>query len=361
MLVVIVVTAATLLAAFVASYQKQLQAEQSFSHEQSLESIHILSLTTGVTAGNYSNFGFTLASKYVNPSIVLGISINNQPLREFNWTDLSTLAKGSYILGGDLNLTPFEEVQVTLDLNGPSSNFSFLAPNAVPVPNQFLKFDVFTQLENDFAQVYLPPTPLEIASEINPSGNNPITLLDGSTSFQPGPNSTIVSWEWNVSGGGLNSASTTITTPGGGDVAGPVAGTGTATFTVPSSFVWGGTDTISFTPGQPTTSDGTCALLGATVSPTSETVVSTTLTVDYTYSATASGAGCGASVTSQLSATGVVLTEVQLPISAAGEEYEISPALPALLPQQAPYLVTLTVTNSLGLQGTVAISFVPPP
>ena len=196
MLVVIVVAAATLLAAFVASYQKQLQTEQSFSHDQSLESIHVLALSTSVAKGAFASFGFNLASKYVNPSLVIGVSINNEPLKAFNWTDLDTGASGTYVLGQHLNLTPFEQAQITLDLNGPSSNFSFLAPTAVPLPNQFLKFDVFTELQNDFSQIYLPPTALAVASEINPSGSNPIILFDGTMSFQSGGNASIVQWNW---------------------------------------------------------------------------------------------------------------------------------------------------------------------
>jgi len=196
MLVIIVVTAATLLAAFVAAYQKQVQAEQTFTHDQGLESIHLLGLSTTVSNGQYKTFEFDVASKYVNPANILGISIDNQPLKQFNWTDLTTLAKGSFSIGQTLNLSAFEEVAISLDLFAPSSNFSFLAPNDLPVPNQYLKFDVFTLLQNDFTQVYLPPTALAVASEINPSGSSPIILFDGSMSFQAGGNATIVQWNW---------------------------------------------------------------------------------------------------------------------------------------------------------------------
>jgi flagellin-like protein len=196
MLVVIVVTAATLLAAFVATYQQQLQTEQAFTHAQSLESLHVLGLTTAVANGDYRSFGFTLASKYVDPSLVMGVSLDNQPIKAFNWTDLDTGATGSFVLGEQLNLGPFEQAAITLDLNSSSSNFSFLAPNEVPLPNEFLKFDVFTQLQNDFSQVYLPPTALAVASEINPSGSSPIILFDGTMSFQSGGNATIVQWNW---------------------------------------------------------------------------------------------------------------------------------------------------------------------
>ncbi|HYA70642.1 MAG TPA: type IV pilin [Thermoplasmata archaeon] len=196
MLVVIVVTAATLLAAFVASYQKQLQTEQTFTHDQNLESLHVLGLNTSVANGSYTAFGFTLASEYVNPSIVLDISINNQPLRFFNWTDLSNGSQGNFREGGNLNVSSFEEVYISLDLARSSSGFSFFFNNSVPKPNEYLKFDVYTLLQNDFSRVFLPPTALAVASEINPSGTSPIVLFDGSMSFQSGGNESIVEWSW---------------------------------------------------------------------------------------------------------------------------------------------------------------------
>ena len=356
MLVAIVVAAATLIAAFVASYQKQLQTEETFSHDQSLESIRVLGLTTSVTGGAYSTFGFTLASKYVNPSVILGISINNVPLKSFRWHDVSSSANGWFVLGQNLNLSPFEEVAVSLDLDPANTTFSFLNNNSVPQPNHYLKFDVYTALQNDFTQVYLPPTSLAVVSEINPSGNNPITLLDGSMSFQPGGNASIVDWTWTINGGNLSSVSGSISTPAGGDVGSPVAGNGTASFSVPTWFAYGTGDSVAFAAGEPTTSAGAgCALSGVTLTPTAESVAGSTLTVQYTYSATASGSGCGANVTTQVTPHGVNLNV--LPLSAAGEDYEISPAL---IPIATSYLVTLAVTNSVGLQGTVSVEYTPP-
>jgi flagellin-like protein len=201
MLVVIVVTAATLLAAFVATYQKQLQTEQAFTHDQNLESLKILGLETSLNrAGTaYRNINFTLASEYINPSIILGISINNFPLVSIWWEDLTTHVWSQNPLGSNLSLGPQQEIFVST--NTSSSNNSFLV--APPPPSQYLKFDVDTVLQNDFSRVFLPPTAFGVVSEINPSGSNPITLLDGSQSFQPGGNASLVEWNWTVSGGGL--------------------------------------------------------------------------------------------------------------------------------------------------------------
>jgi len=360
MLVIIVVTAATLLAAFVATYQKQLQSEEAFTHDQNLESLHILGLNTTVGSGNYSGFGFTLASKYVNPSVVLNITINGQPLKFFNWSDTTGTDKGKF-RGGPLNLSAFEEVYISLDLDPATPEFSFFVPNGAPQPNEYLIFNVYTLLQNDFTQVFLPPTPLPVVSEINPSGNNPLTLLDGSTSFQPGSNASIVSWAWTITRGDLVSRAANISTPTGGDVSGPITGNGSANFTVPQGFAYGPGNSVAFVAGEPTTSVGTCSLSDVVMTPSAERETGTTLTVNYTYHAVAGGGGCSSAVQTDITAGGVILNPMPLPLNASGEEFEISPALPALGSAQIPYLVTLTVTNSVGLQGTAAVSYTPLP
>lgn len=196
MLVLIVVTAATLFAAFVASYQKQVQAEESFSHDQSLESVHILSLETTLTSSGaaFASFAFTIASEYVNPSGILAIFVNNDPLTQFAWENLTTGTSGTYNLGQNFILSPYDVVQITLGLSGSTDSFS----GSVPLPNSYIKFDVDTALQNVFERIFLPPTALAIASETNPSGSSPILLFDGSTSFQSGANSSIVEWAWTI-------------------------------------------------------------------------------------------------------------------------------------------------------------------
>jgi flagellin-like protein len=200
LLVLIVVAAATALAAFVAGYQKQLQQKQSFTHDQSLESLHILGLSVLLNANRtqFTNFSFTLASEYVNPSIILGISINNYPLVSFSWKNLSSNAWFTNVLPEQLTLAPLQEIFVSTNLNN-----GFLSPSAIPLPNQYIKFDIYTELQNDFTRIFLPPVALGVVSETNPSAGGNMTLLDGSTSFQPGGNASIVQWNWLVSGGGL--------------------------------------------------------------------------------------------------------------------------------------------------------------
>ncbi len=202
MLILIVVSAATLLAAFVASYQAQLQKEESYSHDQSLESIHILAMNTSLNlAGTqFATLAFTIGSESVNPSTIVGLSINNNALKTIYWKDLDNGTKGSGTPAPYLNITSLEEVMIWLNLNSSQSGFSFFEPSAAPTVNQYIEINIYTVLQNDFSRTFLPPVALGAVSEVNPSGEpgDASVLLDGSTSFQPEGNSTIIEWNWTV-------------------------------------------------------------------------------------------------------------------------------------------------------------------
>ena len=371
MLVIIVVAAATLLAAFVASYQKQLQTEESFTHDQNLESIHVLSLSTEISSGAFTSFAFTLASEYVNPSVVEGISLNSVPLLQFSWKNVTTGTTGTYAIGQNFVVAPFDQIIITLDLNPSDTTFSFLNPSDVPTPNHYIKFDIYTTLQNDFTKVFLPPTPFAVVSEINPSGTD-ITLLDGSMSFQPGGNSSLVEWDWTVTSGGLTSTATSllaatftegVTTPANGAFTpGTVNATGaTANFTVPSGFNYGTgyglANAAAFMVGGnlTVTGTGTCTLSDSFITAvTKSSVAVPTLNLTFSFTTTISAGCMGATL--HLAVSGVTLV-----LSGSGEEVEITPALPTLTGGETPYVVTLAVTNSDGLQGTVDSSYTPPP
>src|SRR5690348_9978222 len=95
MLVLIVVVAATALSAFVASYQKQLQAEQAIHQDRTLESLTILHAAPplNATETKLAQLQFTVASLSVNPSTITRIEINHQPLQQYNTSRLD-LASG---------------------------------------------------------------------------------------------------------------------------------------------------------------------------------------------------------------------------------------------------------------------------
>lgn len=204
MLVIIVVSAATLLAAFIASYQKQLQTEETFSHDQSLESIKILGLVTVLNASAtwFNLINFTIASEYIYSSTVLSIAVNNVPLSAFWWKDLSNHSawqRTSLALSQNLVVGAQQEIDISTNASRADhqANYSYNF-SAAPLPNQYVKIDVYTLLQNDFSRVFLPPVGLAVVSNLTLSPSNWATLLDGSQSFQPGGNATIVQWNWNV-------------------------------------------------------------------------------------------------------------------------------------------------------------------
>src|ERR1700691_2976019 len=87
MLVLIVVVAATALAIFVSQYQKQLQTQESLTHDRQLEDLSVLHVASRATTGSNPDWvwlNFTVASLYINPSVVSYITINDQPLKQFN-------------------------------------------------------------------------------------------------------------------------------------------------------------------------------------------------------------------------------------------------------------------------------------
>lgn len=202
MLILIVVSAAIALAAFVASYEAQVLSEDNHNHMVGLESIRVVSVQAPLRAtGAFWFLNFTIASSDVNPTIVTSISLNGEPLRNYTAVDLDT-AGSSYIpIGDNLNLTPDEEATVQLNLTSGTLPYSFLSPSYVPTPSSYLRFDIDTYLGNDFERAFLPPTAVAYVSTITSiSGGAPVqvALFVGADSFQPGENESIVSWSWTV-------------------------------------------------------------------------------------------------------------------------------------------------------------------
>ncbi len=212
MLILIVVAAAIALAAFVASYQKQLQTEEAQAQQRSLESLKILSVTPTLStpgSGQWSSFTFVLASEYINPSAVDAISVNGQPVRFYYVQDLSNpggLAKqyDTTNISNPLVLSPRQEVIVAVDLNvsgGAYKNFSMFNASFVLTTSDYIQLSLYTALQNTFTTVFLPPTAIAyVATLTSYNGSEPVEIpvLDGANSFQPGANGTIVQWNWSV-------------------------------------------------------------------------------------------------------------------------------------------------------------------
>jgi flagellin-like protein len=209
MLILIVVAAAIALAAFIASYQKQLQAEEAQSQQRSLESLKILSITPVLNVtmpDQWASFSFVLASEYINPSGILSISVNGQPLHFFWVRDLSAPGGGSTMYDSTnstdtLTLTAREEVVVTVNLTASDPYFSMFDSSFALTTTDYVQLSVYTALQNTFTTVFLPPTAIAFVTTLTSyTTGGPIQLpvLDGTDSFQPGANGTIVDWSWSV-------------------------------------------------------------------------------------------------------------------------------------------------------------------
>ncbi|HTZ61344.1 MAG TPA: hypothetical protein VMC82_01695 [Thermoplasmata archaeon] len=205
MLILIVIAAAVTLAAFVASYEQQYNAEQAHIHLVQLESIRVVGIASSLdTAGTgFATFEFSIASSDVNSIAVTDLTINGFPLVYYQVTDLVNHSMYLVTAGSQLILTPDEEATISLILtSGPT--YSFVNPDQAPVPTSYATIAISTFLGNQFEQSFLPPTAVALVSVLTTySGGEPeqIPLLDGSDSFQPGGNATIVSWAWTVTQG----------------------------------------------------------------------------------------------------------------------------------------------------------------
>lgn len=211
MLILIVIAAAVTLAAFVASYQKQYDSEQSHIHLVQLESIRVVGIASSLaTPTSFATFEFTMASSDVNSIGVTDITINGFPLVYYEVTDL--LNQSSYLVtaGSQLVLTADEEATIALNLG--ATDPSFTSPSQVPVPTSYVTIQIDTFLGNQFVQSFLPPTAIGVVSILTTySDGTPeqIPVLDGSNSFQAGGNATIVSWAWAVTDLGPTGSGTT--------------------------------------------------------------------------------------------------------------------------------------------------------
>ena len=212
MLVLIVVVAVTAFAAFVASYEQQVLAQDSYNHAKGLESLHVVSFIPGgvlSSHGTYPSINVTVASADPNPTTINGMTLDGYAV--INYT-FSTSTHPAFIfantsnqltMAGDgeavINLTFNNTTLWAKDHNLNNSFYNGLQLSA----NSFVVLNLYTTYGNDFTFTFLPPVPI-IKVDVVPLGASSYsTVLDGLASFEPsGGNSTIVSWNW--TGYGLN-------------------------------------------------------------------------------------------------------------------------------------------------------------
>jgi len=208
MLVLIVVAAAVAFSLFVASYQKQVQSEESLQQQKNLESLRIVSLVPALANPSdttWSGLNFTVGSEYVNPSVITGLDINGNVVRTYNATITGQSGWKTYFpqqntTAGNLVLPPHAQTNINITFNPLNPFFGMYSSSFTLPTTSYIRIDVFTLLLNDFNQVFVPPTAIAVVTTIqtwNGSAYVTLPVLDGSQSFQPG-NGTVVAWNWNV-------------------------------------------------------------------------------------------------------------------------------------------------------------------
>ncbi|MGB6500941.1 MAG: hypothetical protein WBG19_06045 [Thermoplasmata archaeon] len=238
MLVVIVVAAATAFSFFVASYQKQVQAEETVVHDRALENIKLISLSSSscseynettktcdryLPKDEFARLTIKAASLDINSIAVTGVFLSGHPVDNYSVILGHTTYDPCYNTTGNTTtvcqpslLPPYAEAQFVFNL-GDSTNFSKL-PKCFTVrildclyafgtpysstdisASHELDLEILTSLGNSFQGTFVPPV-----AKLGISFVNSWPVLDGSGSYQPSggvtTNATIDQWAWAVDG-----------------------------------------------------------------------------------------------------------------------------------------------------------------
>lgn len=230
MLVVIVVAAATAFSFFVASYQKQLQAQETLAHNRALENVKVLDVAVvpcldypkkcnDSTAPNdsFANVSFLVASLDVNKIAISGLFLNGGGVVNFtavypNGTAVDPCYNQSQHEPGPANLTTglvpcgpiplpsYSSVRLFLNLDeNQSGAFAFGGSDARLLPTSDMVLKVLTQLANVFTETFAPPSAVASIFFVS-SGGASVPVFDGLNSYQPptSDNASIIGYAWNL-------------------------------------------------------------------------------------------------------------------------------------------------------------------
>ncbi len=238
MLVVIVVAAATAFSFFVAAYQKQVQAEETLTHDRALEDVKVIGLSevscataprgceSGADTSSFAALTILISSLDVNSIGVAELILDDHPI--VNYTDRigygpqqSPCWNGSDSgpLHGLVPCVPWfipadaaVSITLTLDIDNKSTlevnNTTTYNRNITPalggpfdslVPTSDITLEVLTELTNVFTETFSPPD--AVASVFFVSGGSmPVPVFDGLGSYQPAGavNASILWYNWTI-------------------------------------------------------------------------------------------------------------------------------------------------------------------
>lgn len=236
MLVVIVVAAATAFSFFVASYQKQVQAEETLNHDRNLESMKVVGVsevhclvgkTNVCDAGGapscaecFANVSFTIASLDVNPMGITNLYLDHLPVVNYSATVRGVSESPCYNASNKANSTfgvfPCQSLTIpgssTVVLHfglGGCENplcgnnaYWALGPGRGPgniQTSSLLSLQIVTARGNQFTETLTPPVAL-ISVYYLSVGTTSVPVFDGLNSFQPrsADNSSVDSYNWSV-------------------------------------------------------------------------------------------------------------------------------------------------------------------
>src|SRR5579871_5007354 len=120
MLVLIVVGAATSLSIFVTEYQRQLQSQEAYVHDQQLEKLRVTEVTPALVGTSFVSMTFDVASESSETSVVTSFYVNGNPVESYNVAEISPNASTVWVPiapGGQLSLDQHEQVAVIVYFN----------------------------------------------------------------------------------------------------------------------------------------------------------------------------------------------------------------------------------------------------
>ncbi len=224
MLVLIVVSAALALGAFVQTEEKANLAYRAQEQDRARESDNATSLLvtpSGPGSSTIGSLNITIANLGTSSSSITSISVNNIPLQGFISEYLSGGSAVPVCHQGNrtvpacgtasipavpmlANLTLLTGQEVDLQIN---TNWSFVYPDVTTLfSTQYVQVDVFTTLNNEFIKTFVPPEAFGVVASVDYYDSATMTtqaeiVYDGSDS--KALNDTVIGWSW-----------TTYTNPG---------------------------------------------------------------------------------------------------------------------------------------------------
>jgi len=206
MLVVIVVAAATAFSFFVASYQKQVQAQETLQHDKNLENLRILSLEPTVGAGVVTALTVELASLDPNSIVVQGMDLDGDPIVNYSVVNSAGNVLGEGCLNGNpvvptnstctLSMPAESQVFLSFDLEYHTPGYAFPTDEPTLTESSLIEINSYTSLGNEFSQSFVPPVAIAGVTFVDS-----YPVLDGSGSYQPSESNesvTINQWQWSV-------------------------------------------------------------------------------------------------------------------------------------------------------------------